>query len=216
MTPHDVKHLDGLLADLRRRDQADQPSPDTARVIMDCFASLAPGLLPVVRRPDAAPAGRPAAWRAAIAALGVASAAAWWLFAALPDRTPIAVVPAATFAPVAGMEPGTDAALRGRTVPSSERQRVPAPAAPPPSVTAERFVDHSVIDDRAAAGAVPFVALSPAPGAAGAFHLMRVQLPESAIWTLGLEPPASRDSGFVEADVLLGEDGVARAIRIIP
>ena len=51
----------------------------------------------------------------------------------------------------------------------------------------------------------------------GTIRLARVRLRGQAARTLGLEArmPLPGADGFVEADVLLGEDGLARAIRFV-
>jgi hypothetical protein len=46
-------------------------------------------------------------------------------------------------------------------------------------------------------------------------HLMRMELPVSALPALGLAPPASR-AVVVQADVLVGQDGFPRAVRLSP
>ena len=46
-------------------------------------------------------------------------------------------------------------------------------------------------------------------------HLVRVELPRSALASFGLPVNAEAAGGRVKADVLLGEDGTARAIRFI-
>lgn len=46
-------------------------------------------------------------------------------------------------------------------------------------------------------------------------HLVRVELPRSALASFGLPVSAESAGGRVKADVLLGEDGTARAIRFI-
>ena len=46
-------------------------------------------------------------------------------------------------------------------------------------------------------------------------HLVRVELPRSALASFGLPVGAESAGGRVKADVLLGEDGTARAIRFI-
>jgi hypothetical protein len=46
-------------------------------------------------------------------------------------------------------------------------------------------------------------------------HLMRMELPVSALPSLGLVPPASR-AAVVQADVLVGQDGFPRAVRLSP
>lgn len=46
-------------------------------------------------------------------------------------------------------------------------------------------------------------------------HLVRVELPRSALERFGLPVNAERAGGRVKADVLMGEDGLARAIRFV-
>lgn len=46
-------------------------------------------------------------------------------------------------------------------------------------------------------------------------HLMRVELPRSALASFGIPVNAEQAGGRVKADVLLGEDGTARAIRFV-
>jgi len=46
-------------------------------------------------------------------------------------------------------------------------------------------------------------------------QLMRMELPVSALPALGLAPPASR-AVVVHADVLVGQDGFPRAVRLSP
>ena len=46
----------------------------------------------------------------------------------------------------------------------------------------------------------------------GAFQIVRVQMPRASLGAL--TSPFEHPSEFVEADVLLGEDGMARAIRV--
>jgi hypothetical protein len=62
-------------------------------------------------------------------------------------------------------------------------------------------------------------AFVPWPGAADlpAFEsgqLMRVRLPASVAVALGLKPAGQ--AGVVQADVLIGQDGFARAVRLAP
>jgi hypothetical protein len=46
-------------------------------------------------------------------------------------------------------------------------------------------------------------------------HLMRVELPRTALASFGIPVNAEQAGGRVKADVLLGEDGTARAIRFV-
>ena len=46
-------------------------------------------------------------------------------------------------------------------------------------------------------------------------HLVRVELPRSALASFGLPVNAEATGGRVKADVLMGQDGIARAIRFV-
>ena len=46
-------------------------------------------------------------------------------------------------------------------------------------------------------------------------HLMRIEVPVSALPSLGLVPPATH-TAVVQADVLVGQDGLPRAVRLSP
>jgi hypothetical protein len=46
-------------------------------------------------------------------------------------------------------------------------------------------------------------------------HLVRVELPRSALASFGLSVNAEATGGSVKADVLMGQDGIARAIRFV-
>lgn len=48
-----------------------------------------------------------------------------------------------------------------------------------------------------------------------AARVLRVRVPEHAIRRLLLEPPGFTSGGMVQADLVLGEDGFARAIRLV-
>lgn len=61
-----------------------------------------------------------------------------------------------------------------------------------------------------------FIALSGSSYPVGDGMVVRVQVPRSAPALVGLPVSAGDFSGTVTADVVLGEDGVARAIRFVP
>ena len=52
-------------------------------------------------------------------------------------------------------------------------------------------------------------------GQADGGHLVRVELPRSAMVSFGLPVNFERAGGRVKAEVLLGDDGIARAIRFV-
>jgi len=63
---------------------------------------------------------------------------------------------------------------------------------------------------------VSFMPLSPEArrDLQGSFQVARVLLPRQVLADLGLVPDASRVGGPIQADVVFGEDGLARAIRL--
>jgi hypothetical protein len=63
---------------------------------------------------------------------------------------------------------------------------------------------------------VDFVPLVPmaAGELSGSFQIVRVQMPRAALGALAGAVDAGRADDPVQADLLLGEDGMARAIRV--
>lgn len=48
----------------------------------------------------------------------------------------------------------------------------------------------------------------------GSFQIVRVQMPRASLGALATTPDMTNPAELIEADVLLGEDGMARAIRV--
>jgi len=46
-------------------------------------------------------------------------------------------------------------------------------------------------------------------------HIVRVEMPRSSLFALGVNVPLENDSETVKADLLVGADGVTRAIRVV-
>ena len=46
-------------------------------------------------------------------------------------------------------------------------------------------------------------------------HIVRVEMPRSRLFALGVNVPLENDSETVKADLLVGPDGVTRAIRLL-
>jgi anti-sigma factor RsiW len=92
------------------------------------------------------------------------------------------------------------------------RQRQPEAARPPVQRTVELATLRSQTD---ADGFVPL------PGAAGVaadeddVNLVRVAVPRSAMIALGFDVSSDRAEELVQADVMLGSNGVARAVRFL-
>jgi hypothetical protein len=89
----------------------------------------------------------------------------------------------------------------------------PATATPPPRVAAR---PRKPVVNAAAPEPTPFVLW---PGSDDlptleSGHLMRVQLPTSLIVSIGLTPSSRAD--VVQADVLVDQEGYARAVRLVP
>jgi hypothetical protein len=82
---------------------------------------------------------------------------------------------------------------------------------------AVRPVSETVGDADAAEIATDFIPLVQGGqfGQAEGGHLVRVELPRSAMASFGLPVNYERADGRVKADVLLGDDGIARAIRFV-
>ena len=139
-------------------------------------------------------------WAGAAAAVAIAA----WLLAEHPWRssgsTPgpkIQVV-----APVATRHRSSPATVVNRKDETAEARSLP-----------ER---HGPVRHRAAADpAGEFIALSSASYPVGDDMVVRVELPRSAPALVGLPIPGGDVSGTVTADVVLGQDGVARAIRFV-
>jgi hypothetical protein len=92
------------------------------------------------------------------------------------------------------------------------RTRQPEPVRPP----APRAVEMAAVQQP-----VDYDGFIPLPNSAGVaadeddVNLVRVEVPRSAMIALGLDVSADRASELVEADVMLGSNGVARAVRFL-
>jgi hypothetical protein len=143
---------------------------------------------------------------AAAAVFVVLVPAAFWMNTHVPAPAATSIVttteqpiaPAA--APVAPKHP--QPALARRAIPPSQR------AAQEPVV--QSAIAHSPV----APSPDEFVPLMPMSEQelSGPFQLVRVQMPRASLGALRL--PLEHPNELVEADVLLGEDGMARAIRV--
>jgi hypothetical protein len=142
---------------------------------------------------------------AGAAALALAATIAWMIV-----RTPARVPP-----PLSNLPVETEARVEPSIPP-------PAPAVMPetPALTKSAVRPHRARPKApriAARQAVEFVAW---PGATGlpAFesgYLMRVDMPASIVLSLGLVPHVPQAT-FVQTDVLVGQDRLPRAVRLVP
>lgn len=84
--------------------------------------------------------------------------------------------------------------------------------APPRGVTPNRGAASEAADaGEITTEFIPLAGLAQSEGV----HLVRVELPRSALSSFGIPVNAEQAGGRVKADVLLGEDGTARAIRFV-
>lgn len=112
-----------------------------------------------------------------------------------PAEAPVAHTPA----PRREMSVEATSPVRRRSTPAKAR-RLPVPQPP--------------IEEQVMTGFLPVgVGVTFGPGDRGS--LVRVRLPRSALASFGLPVNEDRDTKTVNADVLLGDDGLARAIRFI-
>jgi hypothetical protein len=92
------------------------------------------------------------------------------------------------------------------------------PAVTPPAATQPANADTAAdADEQASEIATAFIPLAGERGLAMAdsLQLVRVELPRSALVSFGLPMDVERAAERVKADVLVGNDGVARAIRFV-
>ena len=193
------KRRDGL-SELREVDAGLQASPRVKARVMDAYRA-AHGR----RRPRAV-------WRwasAAAACLLFAAGVVWFAGDARRVKAPAAPViaevadPPVTNDVAAGSPARSTQAVAVSRRPHAARRVVRAASARSPGPDREIATDFL---------ALPFA--PPLDEAEGA-QVVRVSLPRSAMRTVGL--PVSEDRWYerVSADVLLGHDGVARAVRFV-
>ena len=185
-----------MSAALRRlAESLDGPPPNPAQeeALLAIFDQAGVGSAPHAHAP---------LWIGAIAAMLILGTVATW-FVRLPSRIPQAVGSSAPHAAVsvAGGSPSSSPAL------AASGDDRPIRTLPVPRI-AEEPSDIAAPAD--------FVLW---PGAAAwppfeSGELVRVTLPLDALPALGFAPPAAADT-VVQADVLVGQDGFARAIRLV-
>jgi hypothetical protein len=210
------ERLNDLLRELAAHDARAEPSSRVERAVMKRrMEGFATGRS-AVAVPPALSDHRPRrlAARVAMGVVGVAAAllvVAWAGTGRMEPREPV----------VPTLE-GTSTVVPAESVPlvaPAEAQRVPLNSKEQPSATAPSRVARAGAGVQPFAAEVePFVRLLPLmEEELGTIRLARVRLPDQAIRTLGLDirTPLPGVDGFVEADVLLGEDGLARAIRFV-
>jgi hypothetical protein len=186
------------LAELRAASAELEASPRVKTRVMDAYREAQ-----ATRRPS-----RAVGWRwalAAAAALVVCVPGALWFISAARMAAPPAMTTKLAPPPVALSSAVTDTKAEPKPKTASPRRvaarRPVRPAAPRP----QREVATDFL-------ALPF---APPLDASEGGHVVRVSLPRSAMQAVGL--PVNEDRWYerVPADVLLGQDGVARAVRFV-
>lgn len=46
-------------------------------------------------------------------------------------------------------------------------------------------------------------------------HVVRVDMPRSSLFAMGVNVPLENETGSIKADLLVGPDGVTRGIRLV-
>jgi hypothetical protein len=191
----DDRMLDALLGELKEAtDLGAAPALEgRLRAELDTMRSAPPA-----RR------GRPVRrWAGLAAAAAIAAVASAWLLRARVDPAPARA--AIVGAPEAAATPSAPAVTTARTP--------AAPVAAPARATRRtaRPAPRRPVD---VADAGEFVALAGAPALSDAdsLHLVRVSVPATALAAWGAPPAAAH---AIEADVIVGHDGLARAIRFV-
>ena len=210
MTHDRMEHeqLSQLLRELAAHDEKTQPPARVQAAVMSRWnerIATNGSALSISPRQSA----RPVQWTPALISLSIAAIAAMVLLAVWAEIRPTGqpTLPAAPPAPAIA-EVRRDPIPRVLETGELGRQRGLQTADDAARAAAEP----------AATETEPFVRLLPmTEQELGTIRLARVRLRGQAARSLGLEArmPLPGADGFVEADVLLGEDGLARAIRFV-
>lgn len=137
-------------------------------------------------------------WGALAAALCAGTIGLSWFRTDTPERRNAPIV---ARSPV---EPHSGVVVTEQPLPAAARpQAVAAARRPRPEAARERVTAFLPIGS--------YRSMDPRED----LRLLRIQLPESELLRLGLPVAPRLEQGYVRADVLLGEDGLARAIRFV-
>jgi hypothetical protein len=214
---HEEQLLSELLSSIARDDERLEAAHLESRVMATLDASPAPQF-----RPSMTPVVIAAAVLMAVLVPGMARVvrdvptAVGEVRVEPPQQTAVDT-PAASDTPYTHAQPTTRPALSRRTA----ARVVPTPAArtalSEPPITqspitpiAQSPIPQSPVDQPADVF-VPLMAMTEQE-LKGSFQLVRVQMPRASLGAL--RSPLDHPNELVEADVLLGEDGMARAIRV--
>jgi hypothetical protein len=95
------------------------------------------------------------------------------------------------------------------------RDRQPEAVRPPVQRTIELALAQPQVDQADYDGFIALPNSAGLPADEDDVNLVRVEVPRSAMIALGLEVSADRAEELVEADVMLGSNGIARAVRFL-
>jgi hypothetical protein len=221
---HHRDDLDGMLRALAEADRSERAAPRVEEAVMGEWDRVAAEPRRAFDRESRLRRLRLATWQWVPAGAALALVALALVVGSRESRPEQAALePAATAGPAA--RPGLAAPAAGlpETLVELPASPGPAPRVPVESATVERVgLEPAGPAALAAAPVEPeveiatFVPLSPAFDLppAGTVQMMRVRLPSYALGAFGV--PVDRiGEGSVQADVLVGEDGLARAIRFV-
>jgi hypothetical protein len=192
------KRLDAMLADLAEADLAIEPAPELLpRTLSAWDEQRTANALKSRRR-----------WRWAVPAVaGIAAMIAGVL--ALPRPRPSPPV----------TRPGPESARSSVTAPEAAQTapRLETGFSPPPARTITRAPQAVRSSPPTRGEAADFIAVGAGleDSLAGPLQMARVRVSRTVLADLGLIGDAHRGGEPVQADVVFGEDGMARAIRIV-
>ena len=189
---NEAQLLSDLLSDVAREDARLDGAHLEGRVLQAVDITVA----------DNKPRLRPLVIAAAFLACVLVPAMFWMKSNTVKTEETIAESPA----PVAPKP--SPSARSARSLPRASQPVNPTPAAPP------RLARSPLAESPIAESPDEFVPLMPMTEQelSGPFQLVRVQMPRASLGAL--RSPLDHPNELVEADVLLSEDGMARAIRV--
>lgn len=126
-----------------------------------------------------------------------------------PAEMPATVRPANLPPLRAGSNPTSGRTAHYEAEPASTERTVVKTVYNKPSTKREPSIDESDMPEF-----IP-VAYAGDPRETAGAHIVRVDMPRSSLFALGINVPLENDSDTVRADVLVGADGVTRAIRVL-
>lgn len=150
-----------------------------------------------------------------MAAIAVCTFIAISFFKPQPDTAQVAA-PAQIPAVQPGMVTRPDDLASPRTGTDPSPGRVIYRGAPRERVAAKTAEFASRKPERDVIRKTPeFYAISNVSDSVAGGHIVRVDMPRSALFAMGVDVPLENDSETVKADLLVGPDGLTRAVRVL-